>query len=119
LWTQSDGTNQIVPLDGVRRRFHAMFDTGNVHLVLDNDRFAAAQPIVLLSDLSQVNFQIESENTAAHSVTLHFTASTAATWTVSGAHGMITTTNLPAGQEVIVSLPMEVGTSPQPFSISR
>ena len=118
-WTQSGGTNQIIPLDGVRRRFHAMFNTGNVHLVLDNDRFAATQPIVLQSDLSQVSFQIESENAAAHSVTLHFTASTAATYTVSGVHGVITTMNLQAGQEAIVNLPMDPGALPQSFTISR
>ncbi|MBZ5705220.1 MAG: hypothetical protein LAN63_07690, partial [Acidobacteriia bacterium] len=118
-WSQAGGTNQIVPLDGARRQFHAMFNTGNLHLVLANDRFAAAQPIVLLSDLSQVGFQIESEYTAAHSVTLHFTASTAATYTFSSIHGVITTLSLQAGQEGVVNLPMDAGSSPQSFSISR
>jgi hypothetical protein len=118
-WTQTGGTNQIVPLDGVRQRFHAMFNNGNLHLVLDNDHFAAGQPIVLQSDLSQVNFQIESENTSAHSVTLHFTASTAASYTVSGIHGTIATLNLQAGQEAIVNLPMDAGALPQSFVIAR
>ncbi len=117
-WQQTTNI-QVVPLDGVRRRFHAMFNTGYLHLVLDNDRFAAAQPIALASDLSQASFQIESENTAAHSVTLHFTPSTAATYTVSSIHGTITTTNLLAGQEAIVSLPKDAGSSPQSFNISR
>ncbi|HEV2437594.1 MAG TPA: DUF5695 domain-containing protein [Verrucomicrobiae bacterium] len=117
-WQQTTNI-QVIPLDGVRRRFHAMFDTGYLHLVLDNDRFAAAQPIVLQPDLSQVSFQIESENTAAHSVTLHFTSSTAATYTFSSIHGAITTTNLLAGQEAVVSLPKDAGSSPQSFNISR
>ena len=118
-WSQAGGTNQIVPLDGVRRRFHAMLNTGNLHLVLDNDRFADSQAIVLLSDLSQVSFQIESENPAAHSVTLHFTASTAATYTFNSVHGVITSLSLQAGQEGIVNLPMDAGSSPQSFSITH
>ena len=117
-WQQTTNI-QVIPLDGVRRRFHAMFSTGYLHLVLDNDRFAAAQPIALASDLSQASFQIESENTAAHSVTLHFTSSTAATYTFSSIHGAITTTNLLAGQEAVVSLPKDAGSSPQSFNISR
>jgi hypothetical protein len=118
-WSQSGGTNQIVPLDGVRRQFHSMLNTGDLHLVLDNDRFAAAQPIVLLSDLSQVSFQIESENTAAHSVTLHFTPSIAATYTFTSIHGVVTTLSLQSGQEGVVSLPMDAGSSPQSFSVTR
>ena len=117
-WQQTTNI-QVIPLDGVRRQFHAMFDTGNLHLVLDNDRFAAAQSIGLQPDLSQISFQIESENTAAHSVTLHFTSSTAATYTVSGVHGVITALSLQAGEEGIVSLPMDAGVSPQSFSVSR
>ena len=74
-WTNAADGIEIIPLDGVRQRFHAMFSSGNLHLVLDNDRFAAAQPIVLQPDLSQISFQIESENSAAHSVALYFTAS--------------------------------------------
>ena len=96
-WQQSGGTNQVVPLDGVRKRFHAMLNNCKLHLVLNSDRFAAGQPIVLQSDLSQVSFQIESENTAAHSVTLHFTSSTAATYTFSSIHGVITTTESAGG----------------------
>jgi hypothetical protein len=117
-WQQTTNI-QVVPLDGVRRRFHAILNTGNLHLVLDNDRFAGAQAITLQPDLSQISFQIESENTAAHSVTLHFTPSTAATYTVSGAHGVITSVSLQSGQEAIISAPLDAGVSPQSFVISR
>jgi hypothetical protein len=105
-------------LDGVRQSFHAMFNSGDLHLVLDNDHFAASQPIVLQPDLSQVSFQIESENSAAHSVTLHLTASTAGTYSITGAHGVITTVTLQSGHEAIVNLPMDAGASPQSFGIA-
>jgi len=36
-WQQAGGTNQVVPLDGVRRRFHAVLNTGRLSAVLDCD----------------------------------------------------------------------------------
>lgn len=116
-WTNASNGIQITPLDGVRRRFHAMFNTGNLHLVLNNDRFAAAQPVVLQPDLSQVSFQIESENSAAHLVTLYFTASTSGTYSVMDSQGVFTTLHLQSGQEATVDLPMAAGVSPQLFGI--
>ena len=118
-WTNTSDGIEITPLDGVRRRFHAMFNAGNLHLVLGNDRFAASQSIVLQPDLSQVSFQIESDNPAAHSAKLYFTASTAAIYTVSGAHGVITTVSLQAGEEATISVPMDASVSPQTFTLSR
>jgi hypothetical protein len=117
-WQQTANI-QVVPLDGVRRRFHAMFNTANLHLVVDTDRFADSQPIVLASDLSSVSFQLETGNTAAHSAALHLTASTAGTYTVTGIHGVITTVPLVAGQEAVVSLPMDAGGATQSFTVSR
>ncbi|MGH7950628.1 MAG: DUF5695 domain-containing protein [Limisphaerales bacterium] len=118
-WTNAADGIEIIPLDGVRRRFHAMFNTGNLHLILDNDHFAASQPIVLQPDLSQVSFQIESENSAAHSAILHFTVSTAGAYSVTDAHGTVTTVNLQSGQEAVVNLPMDADISPQSFAIVR
>ncbi len=117
VWTNGADGIEIIPLDGVRQRFHAMFSSGNLHLVLNNDRFAAAQPIVLQPDLSQVSFQIESENSAAHSVALYFTASTAGTYSVTDVHGVVTTLNLQAGGQATVNLPMDAAASPQSFSL--
>ena len=117
VWTNAADGIEIIPLDGVRQRFHAMFSSGNLHLVLNNDRFATAQPIVLQPDLSQVSFQIESENSAAHSVALYFTASTAGTYSVTDVHGVVTTLNLQAGGQATVNLPMDAAASPQSFSL--
>ena len=118
-WSQNGTTNQIVPLDGVRKRFHAMLNNGNIHLIVDTDRFATAMSILLQNDLSQVSFQLETANPAAHTAALHVTASTAGTYTFTGVHGVITAVNLVAGQETIVSLPMDAGASPQSFAITR
>jgi hypothetical protein len=116
-WTNASNGIEITPLDGVRRRFHAMFNNRNLHLVLHNDRFAAGQPIVLLPDLSQVNFEVESENPAAHSVTLDFTASMAGTYSFTDAQGTVSALRLSSGQEATIELPMVAGVSPQSFGI--
>jgi hypothetical protein len=118
-WQQSGGTNQFVPLDGVRRRFHTMLNTSTLHAVLDNDRFAANQPILCKDDQTLFNFQMESEVTNAHTATLHFTVSTPGTYTINNNHGLVTTTNLVAGQEAVISLPIDANAAGQPFSITR
>ncbi|HEU5397394.1 MAG TPA: DUF5695 domain-containing protein, partial [Verrucomicrobiae bacterium] len=118
-WSNALDGIEIVPLDGVRRRFHALLAGGRLHLTLDNDRFAAASPIVLQPDLSGIGFPIESDNGAAHTVTAHFIPALAAVYTVSSAHGSLLTTNLSAGQEAVINLPMDAGGTPQSFTISK
>jgi hypothetical protein len=118
-WTNASDGIEIIPLDGVRRRFHAMLNASTLHLVLDNDRFAAAQPIVCTNDLSFTAFKLESEVTTAHTAALHLTVSIPGLYTVSYNHGLVTTTNLVAGQEAILSLPIDASVTAQPFKISR
>jgi hypothetical protein len=107
-------TMQIVPLDGIRRRFHALLTNGVMHLELQNDRFAENEPLVLQSDLSQITFQIESDNPAAHSATLFFTPSISGTYTINGGSPI----NLTAGQQSTLTLSMPGGSAPQTFVIS-
>jgi hypothetical protein len=117
-WQQTTNL-QVIPLDGVRRRFHAMFNTGNLHLVVDTDRFAAGQPILLQADLSQVSFTLETGNSASHTSRIHLTASTGGTYTVSNSSGTIATLNVTAGQEADVDLPIPAATTTTSFTISR
>jgi hypothetical protein len=100
-------------LDGIRRQFHALLTNGVIHLMLQNDRLAATAPVVLQNDLSQITFQIESDNPAAHSVTLLLTVPVSGTYTVSGANPV----NLTAGQQTALTLSMPGGSAPQPFVI--
>jgi hypothetical protein len=104
----------FVPLDGIRRQFHALLTNGVMHLTLQNDRFAATTPIMLQNDFSQIAFQIESDNPAAHSATLLLTVPISGTYTISGA----ASTNLTAGQQATITLSMPGGIAPQPFVIS-
>jgi hypothetical protein len=111
---------EIVPRDGVRRRFHAMLDAGRLHMVLERDRFASDMPIVLTDDLSSVSFALESDAPTAHTATLRLSGLVAGTYRILGAGTQpLATTTIEAGRELLVALPV---TSPQGasrFTITR
>ena len=118
IWQQTTNL-QVIPLDGVRKRFHAMLNNGNIHLIIDTDRFAASQPLLLQPDLSQVSFTLETGNSASHTARLHLTASTAGTYTVSNTSGTIATLNLQPGVESTIDLPIAASTTTPAFSVNK
>ncbi len=118
---QTNGsTVDIVPLDGIRRRFHALLANGTLHVTLDADRFASNQAIVLNADLSGITLQIESDNPGAHVVPLHLSASVAEPYTISANSVVLVSGALPAGKDTIIQLPVQANANltPETFSIS-
>jgi hypothetical protein len=106
-WRETAASLEVIPKDGVRRRFDAMLDSGRLSLILDNDHFAAARPIAVKSDLSAAGFTLESANPAAHTATLRLSASAPGQCVIRSATATIATVNLAPGREISVSLPME------------
>jgi hypothetical protein len=118
---QTNGsTMEIVPLDGIRRRFHALLTNGTLHVMLDADRFASNQPIILNADLSGATLQIESDNPGQHVVPLHLSASVAESYTIMANAVVVASGALQAGQDTIVQLPVQANANltPETFSIS-
>ena len=66
-----------------------------------------------------VSFQVETDNPSAHTAYLHLTVSTPGLYMVNNNHGLVTTTNLAAGQEAVIALPVDGGVGAQPFVITR
>ncbi|MCY3678952.1 MAG: DUF5695 domain-containing protein [Gemmatimonadetes bacterium] len=60
------GRIEVVPQDGVRRRFHAILTGGRLHMETEVDRFATDRPIAFTEDLAELRFELESGNPAAH-----------------------------------------------------
>jgi hypothetical protein len=116
-WRKAGGGLEVIPKDGVRRRFDAMLDRGKFSLILDNDHFAASRPITLKSDLSAAGFSLESAAPAAHTAALRFSASASGQYIIRDGSATIATVNLAGGREVVVPLPME-GRS-RSFTIAR
>jgi len=62
-----DGASfRVIPRDGLRVRFHALFGERRLHLELDHDGFAKEQPIVVADDLSRIEFVVENRTGGAH-----------------------------------------------------
>jgi len=112
------GLIEIVPKDGVRRRFHALLNQKWIHFVSDTDRFPSDQPIVLKEDLSEMRFQLESDNPAPHVARIHFSAP-AGKYIIRDAHGVTAEVLLSNGQETIFDLPMRSAAHSPAFTITR
>jgi len=116
-WRKTGKGLEVIPKDGVRRRFNAMLDNGQLSLILDNDHFSASRPIILKNDLSSVDFSLETGNPAAHAATLRLSAFASGQYIVRDAKTIIATVNLAGGREAVVPLPMEDGS--RDFTITR
>jgi hypothetical protein len=88
--------------------------------MLDADRFASNQPIILNSDLSGATLQIESDNPGEHVVPLHLSASVAESYTIIANAVVVASGVLQAGQDTIIQLPVQANANltPETFSIS-
>jgi len=118
-WRKKGAMLEIVPKDGLRRRFHAMLDDEKLHLVLDNDRFARGKPIVLKNDFSEIRFQIESDNPAVHAAKLHISGLTPGKYNLRDRKKLISTVEVRDGLETIVEIPMEPDDRPKSLILAR
>ncbi|HEX7469185.1 MAG TPA: DUF5695 domain-containing protein [Verrucomicrobiae bacterium] len=117
-WHKTKNGIEVIPKDGLRRRFHAMLDSGRLDLILDNDRFASGQPIVLKENFSEMRFQLESDNPEKHSVKLHLSG-LAGTYTIRDDKSTIATVSFADGQATDITLPLNAGVGAQSFTIAR
>ena len=79
-WQEAGEALEILPKDGVRRRFHAMLDTGRLHLGSEADRFHFERPILLQGDLTEIRFQLESDNPEVHTARMEMEGSEAGSY---------------------------------------
>jgi hypothetical protein len=100
------------------RRFHALLETGKLHLVLEDDRFARARPIVLNEMLASVAFRVETDNAQAHTARLRLSGA-AGRYVVRADGAQVAAVDVVAGRDSIVELPIAAGTPPVDFSIMR
>ena len=117
-WRENNGWMEVVPKDGLRRRFHAFLGRNWLHFVSDTDRFPSGQPIELKDDLSELRFQLESDNPAPHVARIQFSG-LPGKYTVRDQDGVLTETQLGQGQTAVFDLSINAGARPALFSISR
>src|SRR5438094_4123497 len=120
-WRKTAAGLEIIPKDGVRRRFHVLLGEGEqnkLHLVLERDRFAASQPILIKEDLSEVRFRLESDNPTRHLARLLMTGP-AGKYAVIASARKIQEVEIKDGQESTVELPIAASRVSNNFTISR
>jgi hypothetical protein len=121
-WRKTAARLEVIPKDGVRRRFHAMFGEGEqqkLHMVLETDRFAASQPILIKEDFSEIRFRLESDNRTRHAARLLVSGLPAGKYAVLDGHKTIAEAEIKDGQQSVVDLALPAGGLSNIFTISR
>jgi hypothetical protein len=117
-WRKTRANIEVIPKDGLRRRFHAMLNDTKLDLILDNDRFASEQPIALKENLSEIRFQLESDNPARHVAKLRLSLP-AGKYSVRSGERTIASVESKDGQENIIDLPLDSRARPAVFTFAK
>ena len=67
---REDGEFNVIPRDGLRRRFHVLLDDSRIHLELDRDGFAAERLVQFPETLKSFRFHLENRTQDAHTTIL-------------------------------------------------
>ncbi len=110
---------EVIPRDGLRRRFHALLDAGRLGLVLESDRFAANRPLRLTPDLTEVSFSLESENPAAHQLRLRLSGLKAGQYALTVDDHYSRRFTMRTGEEMEVDIPIDAGPRPCQVAVAR
>ena len=116
-WQASARGIEVVPRDGVRRRFHALIGGRKLHVISENDRFASGQPIVVNEALTEASFQLESDNPAAHPATMRVGGLPAGRYTIRAGNAPVATVEAKDGEEA--SFDLRVSPGANRFTIGR
>jgi hypothetical protein len=116
---EEGGLLEVVPKDGVRRRFHAMLRQGRLHLESAVDRFARAEPVTLREDLSEVRFRLESPNPAPHSSVVRLRGLPPGTYEVRAGGRSIASLEADEGEVSVFEVPVEGTAGSQAVEVRR
>ncbi|HEX8464726.1 MAG TPA: DUF5695 domain-containing protein, partial [Abditibacterium sp.] len=118
-WTKTARGLEIVPKDGVRKRFYAKLKTGNLQIVSENEPFVAARPLVLNENLSGLSFYLESSRAPRHSASLRLTGLAPGRYSISNGTTKLATFSVAANREVRLSVAVSEATKTKAFRIVR
>jgi hypothetical protein len=118
-WKKTNEGIEVTPKDGVRRRFHTFIDGQKVHMILEVDRFVAAQPIVLKDDLSEIRFKLESDNPKNHSATLRLSGLKPGTYELRSGGASGSKIVVVEGNESRIELTLRANNRSTAFTIQR
>jgi len=106
ILTRARNDVQVIARDGLRMRLHVIRNQQRFHLLLDNDGFAAEQPITISDDLSHFAFRIENRAGRPHATHIRISGIPSGNYTISvNGRGVATFSNSDREQLVQVPLP--------------
>jgi hypothetical protein len=77
-----------------------------LHLVLDSDRFRANKPIAIKEDLSEIRFELETNNPARHVSRLRIAGLPPGTYAVKAGSRTIKQLELKDSNETVIEIPV-------------
>lgn len=113
------GGVEVIPREGLRRRFHAFLGDKKVHMIFDVDHFAAARPIELKEDLSEIRFRLESNNQREHLAILRLSGLTPGNYSLRAGLKLVVTFQMTESNESRIEVPVNQVTRQRVFTIVR
>ena len=105
ILTRAGNAVRVISRDGLRMRLHVVRNKQRLHLLLDNDGFAAEQPITISDDLSNVAFRVENRAKRAHDTQIRISGMPAGNYAISIGGSQVSTFS-GSDQEQIVRIPI-------------
>jgi hypothetical protein len=120
-WRAERDHIEVIPKDGVRRRFYAMLDERQLQMKLSIDRFAAGPSIRLKSDLSEIDFDLERVNPDTHQAGLHLVGLPPGAYQAQVGGAAVAAWDVSESTEdtIFVELPIPAGKSPLVVTVRR
>jgi hypothetical protein len=120
-WRRTAAGIEVIPKDGLRKRFHFLLGGSRFHLILDTARLAAGHPLVIQESLAQIGFSLESDNTQSHTASVHLSGLPPGSYclsVISEKKSELAEITAAEGQTVLLHLPM-TGRGIQEFLLKR
>lgn len=108
ILTAAKGSVRVIPRDGLRMRLHVIRDGQRLHLLFDNDGFAAEQPITIAGDLGSIAFRVENRARRPHDTHMRISGLPGGNYAIS-VDGKQAATFTGSEQEQIVRVPLPSG----------
>ncbi len=116
-WRKVADGIEVVPKDGLRKRFVSVVGNEKLFLELDAVRFASAQAIKMHERGSGVSFTVEGDNPAEHAAELRISGLKPGNYAVTTGTRVVDDVAIEAGKTAQIRLPVGAGLRPQRFTI--
>ncbi len=105
ILTRAKDSVRVIARDGLRMRLHVIRNNQRLHLLLDNDGFAAEQPITIADNLSNIAMRIENRAGRPHATHMRISGMPSGNYAVA-VNGRQIATFSGSDKEQIIEVPL-------------